>query len=187
TVLTQAVDMANGSGTLQFDLPPELFGTIELSAYRMGSAALPVRKARVLYVRRGGRLNVQAKLDQAEYRPGGRARLQLALTDPRGTPTPGAVGLAGVEEAVFNVLKQAPGMEGRFYLLEQELLKPVYAIYPWEPDLKTAVPEQQAVLEQALFSRTARTVGAPGEPAPMPRPPGVGAAARAAAPPSSLA
>src|SRR5205823_4576892 len=118
-------------GRHQFDLPPELFGTIELCAYRIGQLGLPVRKTRTIYIRRVGQLHIRATLDKPEYRPGGQAKLQLALTDDHGKPTPGALSLAAVDEAVFAVLKQAPGLEGRFYLLEQEMLKPVYTLYPW--------------------------------------------------------
>src|SRR6266849_3222797 len=71
-----------------------------------------------------------------------------------GKPTAGAISLAAVDEAVFAVLDQAPGMERTFYLLEQQLLKPVYAIYPWAPDLKNAPPAEIDRFEQALFSRT---------------------------------
>ena len=48
-----------------------------------------------------------------------------------------------------------PGMERTFYLLEQELLKPVMAVYPWSPFEPTS-PER-AEFEQALFARTTRT------------------------------
>src|SRR5205085_3525119 len=122
--------------------------------------SLPVRKTRTLYIRRAGQLNIRATLDKPEYRPGSQAKLQLTLTDNQGKPTPGALSLAAVDEAVFAVLKQAPGMEGRFYLLEQEMLKPVYALYPWSPDLQTSTPPAERVrFEQALFARTARTAG----------------------------
>ncbi len=48
-------------------------------------------------------------------------------------------------------------MEKTFFTLEQELLKPVYAIYPWSPDmLADAAPADRVGLEKALFSRAAR-------------------------------
>src|SRR5262249_7845236 len=59
---------------------------------------------------------------------------------------------------VYSVLEQAPGMERVFYLLEQKLLEPVYAIYPWAPDLTTSqVGPERAEFDQALFSRTSHT------------------------------
>lgn len=155
TVLTETVDMQNGRGEHQIDLPPELFGTLELCAYRISPLGQATRLTRIVYVRPPRQLDIQATLDAAKYRPGGKAKLRLTLTDSTGQPTPGALSLAAVDEAVFAVLEQAPGMERTFYLLEQELLKPVYAIYPWAPDLKTSVrPEERQQFEQALFART---------------------------------
>ena len=135
TMLTDLVPMSNGRGHYDFDLPPELFGTIELSAYRYGTAGLPVRKTQVIYVRQPRALRIETTLDRKEYRPGERAKLRFRLTDGHRRPMPGALSLAAVDEAVYSVLGQSPGMEGTFFTLEQELLKPVYAIYPWSPDM----------------------------------------------------
>lgn len=158
TLLTETVEMVNGRGEQQFDLPPDLFGTIEILAYRFGPAGLPVRKSRVIYVEQAGELSITAELDRGEYRPGEQVRLVLHLADETGAPTPGAISLAAVDEAVFSVLEQAPGMEKTFFALEEELLKPIYAIYPWSPNLETSAfdPEDRNCLQQALFSRTAQ-------------------------------
>ncbi|TPW00607.1 MAG: alpha-2-macroglobulin domain-containing protein, partial [bacterium] len=50
TVLTEVVPVKQGAGEYQFDLPADLFGTIEMVAYRYHTAGIPVRKSRVLYV-----------------------------------------------------------------------------------------------------------------------------------------
>jgi uncharacterized protein YfaS (alpha-2-macroglobulin family) len=157
TMLTQTVAMSNGRGDLQFDLPPDLFGTVEICVYYAYTGGVAVRKSRAIYVRPAQQLRISAALDHAEYRPGKAARLQLTLTDNQGKPVPGALSLVAVDEAVYSVLEQAPGMERLFYLLEQKLLKPVYAIYPWSPDLNTSIPAaERNEFEQALFSRTSR-------------------------------
>ena len=54
TVLTTSVDMQAGRGQTEVDLPPDLFGTIELCAYRFGVAGLAVRKTRLIYVEQAG-------------------------------------------------------------------------------------------------------------------------------------
>src|SRR5262249_9583941 len=136
-----------------------LSGTLELCVYRFGSDGLPVRKTRIVYVRPANQLSIKADLDRREYRPGNKATLRLSLTDDKGNGVPGALSLAAVDEAVYSVLDQMPGMERTFYLREQDLLKPVYAIYPWMPDLNTSIqPEDRNQFEQALFARTTRTV-----------------------------
>jgi uncharacterized protein YfaS (alpha-2-macroglobulin family) len=158
TILAETIDMANGRGTLQVDLPPALFGTVKLCAYRFGTGGITVRKTRMLYIRQARQLEIKAALDRQSYQPGHRAKLQLSLTDQEGKPTPGALSLAAVDEAVYAVLDQAPSMEKTFYLLEQQLLKPVYAIYPWSPDLTaSSPPPERDQFDQALFARTAKT------------------------------
>jgi hypothetical protein len=156
TLLTETIDMADGHGEYHLDLPPELFGTVQLCAYRLNAEGVPVRKTRTLYIRPAGSLEIKTALDQAEYRPGGKARLRLELRDAQGQPARGALSLAAVDEAVFAVLDQAPGMEKHFYMMEQELLQPIYAIYPWSPDLTTSLsPAERDRFELALFARTA--------------------------------
>jgi hypothetical protein len=157
TLLTQSVAITNGRGDLQFDLPPDVFGTVEICAYSPYVGGVVVRKSRSIYIRPAQQLQIKAALDHAEYQPGKSAKLQMALTDSQGKPMPGALSLAAVDEAVYSVLEQSPGMERLFYLLEQKLMKPVYAIYPWSPDLSTsALPAERNEFEQALFSRTSR-------------------------------
>ena len=67
---------------------------------------------------------------------------------------PGAVSLAAVDEAVYSVLGPAPGMQPIFSSLEQEILKPVYAIYPWSPDMEVKLPaDERDRFEKALFAK----------------------------------
>lgn len=157
TMLSQMIPMANGSGELTLDVPPDLFGTVQLIAYRFGAHGLPVRKARVLYVTPPDGLRISTTLDHGEYRPGTDATLTLRLTDDKGKPTPGAISLVAVDEAVYAVLAQKPGMEQAFYTLEQEMLKPVYAVYPWFPEDDPANRQR----DRALFARTARGLDTP--------------------------
>lgn len=160
TMLSRTVEMKDGQGELVLDIPRELFGTVQLVAYRFaGPDGLPVRKARVVYVAPPEGLRINATLDQGEYRPGKEATLNVRLFDDKGQPTPGAVSLAAVDEAVFAVLAQRPGMEKTFYNLEQELLKPVYAVYgSWRPEDSAEVAQR----DRALFALTSRGLDAPG-------------------------
>src|SRR5262249_20796052 len=148
----------DGKGQAQIDLPQDLFGTVQLAAYTFDRDGLPVRQMRTLYIRPARQVAIKTTLDRDEYRPGGQAKLLVALTDGEGKPVPGALSLTAVDEAVFHVLDAMPGMEKTFYLVEQELLKPIYTLYPWSPERPIELPPaERNQFEQALFARTTRT------------------------------
>ena len=156
TVATDAIPVNDGRGEYQFDLPPELFGTVELCAYRYSAQGWPVTNSRTIYIHQARALNLTASFDREEYRPGGRARLSLSVADDTGKPVPGAVSLAVVDEAIFQVGQQRPGLEQSFFSQEERLLAPVYAIYPWSPAMTIDRPSQdRQQFEQALFAATA--------------------------------
>jgi hypothetical protein len=151
TLLSETIVMKDGHGVRTLDLPPDLFGTLRLCAYRLDAGGARLSKTRVLYIRPASPLHIAANLDRKEYRPGRRAHLDLSLSDASGKACPGAISLAGVDEAVFSVMSQRPGSAQTFFSTEQQLLQPVYALYPWSPERKAADAGQ---LEQALFAAT---------------------------------
>jgi uncharacterized protein YfaS (alpha-2-macroglobulin family) len=159
TLLTDSVNIANTQGELDIDLGPECTGTLELWAYRLTPQGEWLRKSRVLYVRPAEQLRIATTLDAGEYRPGKNAKVRFALTDADGKPTPGALSLAAVDEAVFAVLPQTPGMEQTFYTVERELLEPVYRVYPsWSPAFGVGMAADQSDrFQQAVFASTAQS------------------------------
>ena len=160
TVLTNSVDVRDGRGKYTLDLSPGISGTVELVAYRFDSeSGLPMRRTRIVYVKPSSDLVLKASLDKQEYRPGETAKLSLQLTGKDGKPMPGAVSLVAVDEAVYNVQQSRPGMEQSFFTLQDELLKPVFQLYPWSPEFPStdlAAASGQRTLEQALFSKASQ-------------------------------
>ncbi len=155
-LLTSTLEMADGKGIASIDLPPGLAGAVQLEAYRFEKAGLAVRKSRTVFVRQASDLKITATMDKEQYRPGQQAKLKLKLTNSNGAPAPGALSLTAVDEAVFSVLNQKAGMQQIFFLLEEELLEPVYQIYNWGPGTGRGVPDaERQQFNQALFSRTA--------------------------------
>ncbi len=77
TIVTQTMEMSEGAGRFEFDLPADLFGPIELVAFRYDGTGLPIRKTRLIYVRPARRVAIATKLDQTEYRPGERSPVDL--------------------------------------------------------------------------------------------------------------
>lgn len=156
-MLTESMEVKDGRGSLSVDLPPELSGTLQVCTYRFAEQGLPVRKTQTVFVRSSEELKIETVADDTEYRPGETAKLQFRLRDRQGRPAPGALSLSIVDEAVYSVLSQRPGMEQSFFTLEQKLLEPVYAIYSWSPDLESIdTDEMRTRLERALFAKTAR-------------------------------
>lgn len=133
TLLTETVDIADSTGQLTVDLPPHVFGTLKLIAYRFGSEGLPIRKSRLLYIGQPQQLKIATTVDRDEYRPGSSAKVQFAVTDSNGSPVPGAISVSMVDEAVYALTGRRPGMEEAFFLAEQEMLEPIATIYPWNP------------------------------------------------------
>ncbi|MBS0203879.1 MAG: DUF1559 domain-containing protein [Planctomycetes bacterium] len=156
-LLTESMEVHNGQGTLSVDLPAELSGTVQICAYRFDENGLPVRKTQVIHVRSARDLQIETVADRPEYRPGETARLQFRVWDSQGRPAPGCLSLAAVDEAVFSVLSQRPGMEQTIFTLNEKLMQPVYAIGSWSPERTWNVSrDSRDLYERALFAGTAR-------------------------------
>lgn len=166
TVSTHRLDMSDGEGTLQVDLPPELFGTIRVESYRILISGIVHRQSQVIFVRQANELLIKTELDRETYRPGEQAKVRFRLTDQEGNPKPGALSVSIVDEALFALLQSEGTLAQTFFLLEQDLLEPILTVYPdWNPlDRSTdyvstesdsvAEEERQSMLEaRQLFER----------------------------------
>src|SRR5205807_3766876 len=69
-------------------------------------------------------LRVKVSADRDSYLPGGKGTLRFEVTDSSGKPTPAALGVLIVDEAVYALQEMQPGLEKVFFTLQQELLKP---------------------------------------------------------------
>ncbi len=154
TLLTRTVDVVDGAGQLALDLPAELSGNLRLCGYRFTTLDSPRLKTQPIVVRSASQVKLTATLDANEYRPGDRATVQFQLSDQDGRPAVGAVSLAVVDEAVFSVTSQRPGMEQAFFELDSELLEPGYVLYSSLPndDLDTR-PIDYELVRQATRAR----------------------------------
>ena len=166
TVLMKAINVRNGLGALDFDLPHDLFGTIELHAYRLLPDGNLVRDSKVVQVTRADALSIAAELDKQTYRPGERALLKLLVRDRDGAPIQAALGLAGVDEAVFALHDMRPGLEEIYFIIQQEILKPRYEIHARAPVTPAQFirpePEKKPELKEAevvLFASAGGSAG----------------------------
>jgi uncharacterized protein YfaS (alpha-2-macroglobulin family) len=129
TLVTRAIDTANGRGGLSLDLTPSMFGTLEVRAYQITSDADPISDRRLVYVDPADDLKVEVSAEQESYKPGDDACVHFRVTDRFGRPVSAALGVEIVDEAVFALSEKQPGFEKVFMYLEKELLTPRYEVH----------------------------------------------------------
>jgi anti-sigma factor RsiW len=174
TWLMQTINVENGRGSLDLDFPTDLAGTVELHSYRILADGNMVRDLRVIQINKADDLRIAAELDKPTYRPGEQAILKFLVQRHSGDPVQAALGLAGVDEAVFALSSMQPGLERVYFMLQEEILKPRYEIHapmPITPNVTvapsgTATPgteEASVVLFSAASgsSGPARSAGKP--------------------------
>lgn len=150
TISTRALDITNGRTQVTIDLTPDMYGTLELHAYKILRSGSIVRDTRLVLVDEANDLAVNISLDKEEYRPGDTAVLNLTTSGQDGTGAQSAIGLAVVDEAVFALAEQDPGFAKLYFMLEQELLQPKYELHGFSvPDLLQSQPAEDPILRQA--------------------------------------
>ena len=163
TLLTSAADLQQGRATLTLDLPPEWAGTLALQAYRILPGGDLMRDQRVVQVNRADDLRVQATLGRETYRPGESARVDFTVTRATGEPTPAALSLAAVDEAVFALSELQPGLERVYFALQEELLKPRWEVHGEETDEEGIARDRPAPVAPPLAPAAALSTPAPDE------------------------
>jgi hypothetical protein len=124
TMLTRWLDVKDGKATHQLDLPANIFGTLEVHAYQMLASGEIIRDSRVVYVHPKDDLKLDIKADKDVYLPGAEGKITFQVTDSAGKPTPAALGVIIVDEAVYALQDMQPGLEKVYFTLQEELLKP---------------------------------------------------------------
>jgi uncharacterized protein YfaS (alpha-2-macroglobulin family) len=147
---TRTVEIDAGRGQVVVDLSPDLFGTLELHAYKILSSGHIVRDTRLVVVDAPTDLSLTITPDQQEYLPGENAVLDFLVRGQDGSGAQSVLGLAIVDESVFALAEQDPGFAKLYFLLEAELLQPKYDIHGFSiPDLiGTGIDDP--ILEAAL-------------------------------------
>jgi hypothetical protein len=133
TVLTKTAELEAGRAEVSVSLGPDLSGTLEIHAYRIGHDGNIRRDTRVVYVDPANDLRIAATPDKETYLPGEPAKVRFAVTGPDGRPRPSALGVSIVDESVFALQEMQPGMEKVYFLLEKEILEPRYEIHGMSP------------------------------------------------------
>jgi len=147
TVSTRSIEVEDGRGQAAVDLTPDLFGTLELHAYKILSSGTITRDTRLVVVDAPSDLTLGVAADQETYLPGGTAVLDFSVAGQGGEGAQSALGIAVVDESVFALAQEDPGFAKLYFLLEAELLRPKYDIHGFSvPDLLGEVPEDPVLL-----------------------------------------
>src|SRR6185369_17013867 len=101
-----------------FALPASLVGVLKLNAYIITETGEDRGCSRLLYVNPASGLQVEARLSQPVYRPGEMARMDFSITDAEGRPAPAALGIVAVDESVFALHENRPGLLKQFLEVE---------------------------------------------------------------------
>ena len=150
TVSTRSVEVSGGYAQVAIDLSPDLFGTLELHAYKILSSGHITRDTRLVVVDAPTDLLLTITPDQEVYLPGGNATLDFQVTGQDGIGVQSALGMAIVDESVFALAEQDPGFAKLYFMLEAELLEPKYDIHGFSvPDL-VGPPLEEPALRAAL-------------------------------------
>lgn len=148
TIATFSAPVQDGRAAFALDLAAEMFGTLELHAYRIAINGSIVRDTRLVVVDRADAINVTISADREVYRPGQNAQVSITTALQSGPPIQSALGVGIVDESVYAVQDQAPGFARLYFMLEKELLEPKVAVKGFDiPALLS--PSTQASVRQA--------------------------------------
>ncbi len=151
TVRTEAVEVQSGKATVMVDLTPDLYGTLELHAYKILHSGNITRDTRLVVVDQADELNLVIGGEETEYLPGETARLNFQVNGADSNGVQAAIGLAVVDEAVFALAEQDPGFAKLYFMLEKELLEPKYDLHGYSVgDLAAGVPLDDPFLKAAV-------------------------------------
>ncbi len=166
TLLTRWLDVKDGKAEQRLDLPATVFGTLELHAYQMLAAGDIIRDSRVVYVHTPGDLKIAVKADKDEYLPGKEGKIRFQVTNAKGEPTPAALGVIIVDEAVYALQEMQPGLEKVYFTLQEELIKPqAQVVYRPNETIDTLVRQPELAADKQQIAQVLLTAVKPKPPA----------------------
>lgn len=151
TLLTKSVPIVDGEGAVELDLPPELSGTVELTAYRFDGRGVVAMDRRPLLVEAPQDLSVQVLPARPVTEPGEPIDVEVRVS-AEGQPVRAALGLSAVDAAVFALYETYPGLEKVFFQIEEDLLKPRWQLKDCPPLSLPVSAEHPPELLQARLS-----------------------------------
>ncbi len=163
TVLTRSVSLENHKAEYALPLPASLVGALKVNAYVITETGEDRGCSRLLYVNPASGLQIAASWSKQVYAPGEIAKVNFGVTDAQGKPAPAALGIVAVDESVFALAENRPGLLQQFMDAEGELLKPRYQIKMFDsPELGLSFTGNNQALAQAYLSSLDQAPAGPG-------------------------
>lgn len=128
TMQTKSLSLNEGRAKTEIDLAGDMWGTLQIHAYRMGTNGITYRDTRTVIVSQADSLKVAAKTDKKTYLPGDTARVDFKVVDDKGEPKAAALGINIVDESVYALAEKHPGLEKIYFALEKRLMEPTVEI-----------------------------------------------------------
>ncbi|TNF26524.1 MAG: hypothetical protein EP329_21160 [Deltaproteobacteria bacterium] len=132
TMLTETLEAQDGLAQKTLDLDPGLVGDVLIEAYQVSPGAEIQRDKKLIFVQDARALDVKVTADKDSYRPGEDATLTFEVTDAQGNPTVAAVGVQIVDEAVFAITENKPGLLETYFQVQEALAEPRYEIHGFD-------------------------------------------------------
>jgi hypothetical protein len=150
TLSTRSVKVQGGKAEFAVDVSPDLYGTLELHAYKVLLDGTIVRDTRVVVIDAPNDLDIAISPDADTYLPGEVATIDVRTSEAanRDAGVQTALGIAIVDESVFALQRQDPGFAKLYFMLEQELMAPFYQIKDFELPASVPPEEEQIRLAQ---------------------------------------
>lgn len=152
TVLTKTIELKDGRGEMLLDIPPDIFGTLQLSAYRIRPDGNVSRDSKIVFVDLPQNLVIRPTFDKTQYKPGEPITIGFEVLNENGQPVQSALGITAVDEAVYALQENHAGLEKVYFALEEDLLKPRYQIKGCPPPEILVTPPPQTDAPQVLAS-----------------------------------
>jgi len=147
TLSTRSAQVEDGSAQFPVDVSGDLYGTLELHAYKVLLEGAIVRDTRVVVVDAPNDVAIEVTADKETYLPGEMAAIDFQTSDADGAGLQTALGLAIVDESVFALQRQDPGFAKLYFMLEQELMEPFYQVKGFE--LPATIPPEEEEIRLA--------------------------------------
>ncbi|MGA1791618.1 MAG: MG2 domain-containing protein, partial [bacterium] len=145
TILTEGVDIDSGHGQLILDLSNDMAGTLLVEAYYISlateTASDVYRDKKIVYVNPAEDVQVTVALDKDQYLPGEKAMIQFQVT-PAQTA---ALGVTIVDEAVYALQENQPGLLKVYFSMEEEIMVPRFwpLPVPYEEAVTSEYPDEE--------------------------------------------